>query len=152
MHYASSNATHPYVPAVGSSMPQDDVARLLLRVTLGLLILLHGVAKLRGGLDFIAQSLSQAGLLPAFAYLVYIGEIVAPILLLAGWWTRLAALVVAANMVVAVLLVHMGQLATLAPTGGWALELQAMFLVMALAVALLGAGRFSLGAAHSRWN
>jgi putative oxidoreductase len=151
MNYASS-ATHPFVPAVGSSLPQDDIARLLLRVTLGLLILLHGIAKLRGGLDFVVHSVGQAGLLPALAYLVYAGEIVAPLLLIAGWWTRPAALVVAVNMAMAVLLVHLGQLATLAPTGGWALELQAMYLAMALAVALLGAGRFSLGAAHSRWN
>ncbi len=152
MTYASSATSRTYVPAVGDSLPRDDIARLLLRVTLGFLILLHGIAKLSGGLDFVVHSVGQAGLLPALAYLVYAGEIVAPLLLIAGVWTRPAALVVALNMVVAMLLVHSGQFTTLAPTGGWALELQAMYLMMALAVALLGAGRFGLGLEDRRWN
>jgi putative oxidoreductase len=37
-------------------------------------------------------------------------------------------------------------------TGGWALELQGMYLGAAVAVALLGAGRFSLGGATGRFN
>lgn len=152
MPYATSTTSQPYEPAVAAPVPRDDIARLLLRVTLGSLILLHGIAKLSGGLDFVVHSVGQAGLLPALAYLVYAGEIVAPMLLIAGVWTRPAALVVALNMAVAVLLVHSGQLTTLAPTGGWALELQAMYLMMALAVALLGAGRFALGLEDRHWN
>jgi putative oxidoreductase len=37
-------------------------------------------------------------------------------------------------------------------TGGWALELQGLYLVSALAVALLGAGRYSVGGSGGRWN
>lgn len=46
-------------------------------------------------------------------------------------------------MLVAVFLAHQGQLAQLNQQGGWALELQGMFLVAAVAIALLGPGRFS---------
>ena len=53
---------------------------------------------------------------------------------------------------VALLLVHTSQFFTLNNTGGWALELQAMYLGAALAVALLGAGRYSLGGATGRFN
>ncbi|PWK85280.1 hypothetical protein [Fulvimonas soli] len=55
-------------------------------------------------------------------------------------------------MLVAIALVHLGQFFTLADTGGWALELQGMYLGAALAVALLGAGRFSAGGSGGRWN
>ena len=69
-----------------------------------------------------------------------------------GLFTRPAALVVAINMVVALLLAHTSQFFTLGQTGGWALELQGMYLAAALAVALLGAGRYSLGGVRGRFN
>jgi putative oxidoreductase len=37
-------------------------------------------------------------------------------------------------------------------TGGWALELQGFYFFTALAVALLGAGRYSMGGISGRWN
>jgi putative oxidoreductase len=55
-------------------------------------------------------------------------------------------------MVVAVAMVHMSELFALAKTGGYALELQAMFLLGAISIALLGAGRYSLAGARGRWN
>lgn len=55
-------------------------------------------------------------------------------------------------MVVAIGLVHMGQLFTMTQQGGWALELQGMYLFGALAVMLLGAGRYGLGGVHGRFN
>jgi putative oxidoreductase len=96
--------------------------------------------------------LANAGAPAALGHLVYVGEVIAPLMILAGIFTRPAALVVAINMVVAVLLVHLSQFFTLNETGGWALELQAMFLAAALAVALLGAGRYSLGGTTGRYN
>jgi putative oxidoreductase len=117
------------------------------------LILLHGVSKLVHGPGSVLGLLDKAGLPAALGYLVYVGEVVAPLLLIAGVWTRAAALVVAGNMVVAVLLAHTGQLFTLnGKTGGWALELQGMYLLAAVVVALLGAGRHSLGGVAGRWN
>ena len=137
--------------AAGSAT-RDDAAKLILRLVLGLLILFHGVSKLTGGNGFVFDALAKAGVPAALGYLVYIGEVLAPILLIVGAWTRVAALIVAVNMIVALLLVHTGQIYTLARTGGWALELQAMYLFTALAIALLGAGRLSLGGLRGRWN
>jgi putative oxidoreductase len=37
-------------------------------------------------------------------------------------------------------------------TGGWALELQGMYLGAAIVLALLGAGRFSVGGTAGRFN
>ena len=130
----------------------EDFGKFILRVTLALLILLHGVSKIMNGVTGIEGMVTKIGLPPAFAYLVYVGEVLAPILVLIGLMTRPAALIIAVNMVFAVVLAHMGDLGSLNKTGGWALELQGMFLASALAVAFLGAGRYSIGGQSGRWN
>jgi putative oxidoreductase len=132
--------------------PRDDQGKLLLRVVLAVLLLFHGVSKLMGGIGFITGMLEKAGLPGVFGYAVYIGEVVAPLMILFGIYTRAAALVVAINMIVALLLVHTSQFFTLNEQGGWALELQGMYLGGAIAVALLGAGRYSVGGLAGRWN
>ena len=137
-------------PAV--STPTEDAGKLVLRVVLGLLILLHGVAKLFSGPGFVMGLMAKFGLPTALAYGVYIGEVVAPLLLILGLFTRAAALIVVINMLVAIGTVHMGQIGQLNKTGGWELELQGMYLFGALAVALLGAGRYSVGGLRGRWN
>lgn len=123
---------------------QPDLAKLLLRLTLGFLMLFHGVAKLTHGIGFI-EGMLVAKSLPAFlAWGVYIGEIVAPIMLILGTQVRIAALIVAANMVVAIVLVHMGHLFALTEHGGYRLELQFFFLLNAVTLVLLGGGKYGL--------
>lgn len=135
-----------------ASSPTDDLGKLLLRVTLAVLILFHGIAKLIGGVGFIGGMLQGLGMPASLAYLVIVGEVIAPLLVLFGIWTRVAALIIAINMVVAVLLVHTAEFFTLTKTGGWALELQGFFFVTAIVVMLQGAGRYSVGGATGRWN
>lgn len=130
----------------------NDAGKLVLRIALAAMLLFHGVAKLSGGIGFVADMLAKAGLPAVFGYGVYIGEVVAPLLILVGLFTRPAALIVAINMIVAVLLAHTSQFFTLNETGGWALELQGMFFFAAVTVALLGAGRYSIGGANGRLN
>jgi putative oxidoreductase len=139
-------------PAVDAPAGATDLGKLVLRIALGVLILLHGIAKVKGGPDFIVGVVEKAGLPAALAYGVYIGEVLAPLLLIVGLFTRPAAIVVAINMLFAILLVHSGEIAQISKTGGWAIELQGMFLFAAIAVALLGAGRYSVGGLAGRWN
>ena len=129
-----------------------DAALLVLRLTLGILILLHGLSKLPPPPAFVAGELAKHNLPAILAYGVYVGEIVAPVLIIIGVWTRLGALLVVANMVVAILLVHLPQLLTMHPEGGYALELQAFYLFTALALVLTGAGRFSVGGRYGPMN
>lgn len=124
----------------------EDTAKLILRLTIGVLVLLHGIFKLNNpmAIGFIGGAFASLGL-PAFlAYLVYIGEIVAPIMMIVGYKTKIAAALIAITLLVAILLVHTGEVFSLGQTGGWAIELQALYLFGAVAVFGLGAGKCAL--------
>jgi len=149
---AEATMEHAATERLATTNAAADVGRLLLRLSLGLLILLHGISKIRGGPGFVLDIVEKAGLPDPFGYLVYVGEVLAPLLVVIGLWTRAAALVIAINMIVAILLVHTGQLFLLSPEGGWALELQGLYLTVPLAIALLGAGRYSVAGSTGRWN
>jgi putative oxidoreductase len=119
----------------------DDFGILVLRLTLGVLILLHGIAKLMHGIAPIEGMVTGYGLPGFVAYGVFAGEILGPLLLILGFYARIGAVLIAVNMLFAFALAHTAQLAQLGPTGGWALELQGMFLFTAVALALMGPGR-----------
>lgn len=124
----------------------NDVGKLILRLALGICVLLHGIAKLTGGVSGISGMLSGAGLPGVLAYGVYVGEVIAPLLIILGLYSRIGAWIVVINMIFAIALAHMGELFSLNSSGGWAIELQIMFLFSAVAIALIGPGRFALNA------
>ena len=130
----------------------QDAGKLVLRLTVGVLVLLHGIAKVVNGPSHILGMMDGIGMPEVFGYAVYIGEVLAPVLVIIGLFTIPAALIIVVNMIFAIVLVHSHQLFTLGQTGGWALELQGMFLFGALAIALLGAGRYSAGGTYGKWN
>jgi putative oxidoreductase len=129
--------------AFASDIRHQHPGVLLLRFTVAILMLFHGVAKFTHGIDPIGGMLAQVGLPAWFALGVFIGEIVAPLLVLIGVWVRWAALVIAVNMVVAVWLAHPQDLFALSETGGYRLELQAFYFFCSLAIAWLAGARRS---------
>ena len=127
-----------------SRLHSDDLARLILRVAVGGLMLFHGVDKIHHGVGGIQDLVEGAGMPRVMGYGVYVGEVLAPLLILIGLWTRPAALVLAMNMVVAVLLAHRADVLTITGHGAWGLELQALYFLGALALVFTGAGRWSV--------
>jgi putative oxidoreductase len=69
----------------------EDIGKLILRVTTAGLILFHGMAKLQHGISFILAGITAHPLPEFMAYGVFIGEVIAPLFILAGLWTRVAA-------------------------------------------------------------
>ena len=130
-------------------MHAADLGKFIIRVNLGVLVLFHGIAKLNQGVGGIANMLENVGLPGFFAYGVFLGEVVGPLLLIAGFYSRIGAGLIVANMVVALLLAHRGEFFQLTQQGGYALELQFMFLFTAIGLMLTGAGRLAF---RSRWN
>ena len=131
----------------------DDAGKLLLRVTLGTLLVLHGATKVMGGVPQGIMTIVVNHGWPAWiAYGVFIGEVLAPLLVILGILTRVGGFIIAVNMAIAVYLAHVPQLTEIGSTGGWRLELQGLYFVGGLCVALFGAGRYSIGGARGRFN
>lgn len=126
-----------------SDIPYQRAGVLLLRFTVAGLMLLHGIAKMRHGVGGIESMLGNMGMPGWFAYGVFIGEVIAPLLVIAGILVRPAALVMAATMIVAVVLAHPDELFTLGRSGGYGLELQAFFFLCSISVAMLADGKRS---------
>jgi len=131
---------------MGNVRKTDDFAKFILRVTLGALMLFHGIAKLYNfqTLGFIKNQLVELGLHPVLAYGVFLGEIVAPALLIVGIYSRFGGFLIFINMLFAIVLVHANDWLSLTEHGGWALELQAWYLVAGLLVMLMGSGRIAI--------
>lgn len=124
----------------------DAAGKLALRLTVGILMLFHGIGKLLepGKLDFIGSKLAGFGLPEIIAWGVYVGEVIAPLMIIIGVLTRIGAGIIVINMLFAIGLVHMGDIFALTDHGGWRLELQGFYLFGALAVMWLGSGRYAV--------
>jgi putative oxidoreductase len=128
----------------GGGASGDSIGKLVLRLALGILMLFHGYAKIRNGVSGIESNLAGIGFPAWVAYGVYIGEVLAPLLLIFGWYARVGGALIVINMIFAIGLVHSKQFLDLTKTGGWQLELQAFFLICGLVVALIGPGRYAV--------
>jgi putative oxidoreductase len=127
-----------------------DLGLLILRISVGALMLFHGIAKL-GGVSFIEGMLSEKGLPSFLAYGVYITEIIAPLLILVGYRTRLASVAYVFGLLFTIALVHSGDLFSLNQNGGWQLELIGLYLLGALSLYFLGGGKFAVSTTN-KWD
>ncbi|HCO68014.1 MAG TPA: DoxX family protein [Dysgonomonas sp.] len=126
-----------------------NIGLLILRIGVGGLMLLHGIYKLFNGIGAIEQQIIDMGMPAFFAYGVYIGEVLAPILIIIGLAARPAALVLATNCIVAMLMVHSADIFSLNAQGGWSVELLGLYLFGSITLIFTGAGRYAVS--HKYW-
>jgi len=110
----------------------------LLSIGVGILMLFHGVDKILNGIDFVVQML-EVHHIPYSQYLaygVYLGEVVAPIMLIIGRNLQIAGGLLAVNMLVAIWLVHSDTLFMIQETGAWSIETPLLYLIAGLTIAL----------------
>lgn len=124
----------------------EDVGKLIIRLTTGILILFHGVSKIihPESLESIGNMLGNYGLPSFIAYGVYVGEVVAALMLIVGIWSRIGGLLVVINMLFALALAHTGDIFRLGDHGQWAIELQMFYLMSGIAIMLLGSGKYAV--------
>ncbi len=121
-----------------------NIGLLILRLSIGFMLLLHGISKVADGFSGLKGMLAGMGMPEFFAYGALIGEVVAPVLLIIGLLTRPAAVVVAFNMLVAVAMAHSAAIFSLSSMGGWAIELPMLFFFPAIVLIFTGGGKYSL--------
>lgn len=126
-----------------------SIGLTVLRIVLGVVFIAHGAQKFAQGIPNVAEGFSGMGvpLAEVAAPLVAGLELVGGVLLVLGVATRVVGVLLAADMVVAGLLAH-GSAGFFAQDGGF--EYVLVLAVASLAVALTGAGRFSVDAAVLR--
>ena len=124
----------------------EDLGKLFARITVAFFMLPHGITKLPffWGLAQPETTLSKAGLPASLAFLAYIGEIVAPLMILLGWRVRIGALLVIATMLVALCITVGFSLFGLDAFGGFKGEKAMMYIAASVAILFLGSGKYSL--------
>jgi putative oxidoreductase len=120
-----------------------DIALLLLRVVTGFLFLPHGLAKVSSNFAGVKAMLAKAGL-PEMLYLgTFVGEIIAPICLMLGLFSRIAGLLIAFVMVFAIALTEGAAAFTKGATGGYLGELNFLYLIIGITFFIAGAGKYA---------
>ena len=133
----------------GLSLPAQlsEVALLAVRLIVGIIIAAHGWEKLTviGPANFGQSLLAPNGVpLPTFmGYVVTFTEVIGGILLIVGLLSRLAALSLTINLLIATLMVNM-HVGLLSSTGGVGAELPLALIAGFLAILSAGPGRLSL--------
>lgn len=129
----------------------NDLGLLILRITVSVLMFLHGISKFGGSLEFIKGMLAEKGIPDFIAYGVLVGEILAPIAILIGFRTRIAAAIYAFNCLVAILIAHSSEIFSMGEHGGWALELLGLYFFGALTLFFTGAGNIAVSKSN-QWD
>jgi putative oxidoreductase len=127
------------------------IALLLFRISIAFTMLIYGATKLVYGNDFIETVVLDYGLPKFFSYGVYVGEIIAPILIIIGFRTKLSGLVFALNCIVAFLLVQIPNVFKLNEFGGWYLGLLFIYIIFGIALFLSGGGKYSVSTSN-KWD
>lgn len=123
---------------------KEDIGKLTLRLMVGVMLLFHGLDKMQDGVDMIKFYLVQKGISGSFAYFIFLTEVIAPLLLILGWKSRIWASVIAFQMVMAIYLVYVQQIFAVGEYGQWAIEVEMFYLMSAIAIATLGSGRYAI--------
>jgi len=124
----------------------SDVAKLIIRLSLGIMMLFHGIDKIINGIGGVKYLTTNAGLPEFLAYGVYVGEVVVPIFIILGLYARVASVVLALNMIMAIFLAHGSSIFELGKHGAPVIELPFFYLVLSVVVFLLGSGRYAVNA------
>jgi len=116
-----------------------DLGLLVLRVGVSALMLTHGFPKLmqllEGNTNIVGDPIGVGPLISSI--LIVIGEVIAPVLVLIGLKTRLAAIPTIITMAVAAFIVHGGD-----PLTDKTMAL--LYLIAFTAIAFMGAGKISV--------
>lgn len=128
----------------------NNLGLLILRISIGFLMLLHGIDKFKG-IAFIEDMLTAKGLPSIMAYGVFLTELVAPLLIIIGFRTRIASIAFAIGTLTAMFLAHSGEIFSLNQYGAWSLELLGLYLLGSVALFFTGGGKLSLSNSN-QWD
>jgi putative oxidoreductase len=131
--------TNPEAPLSYSERLQP-LALLFMRLTLGAIMVVHGYHKVFGGLHHHADFVASLGFPHWLGYVSSFTEFLGGLLILAGLFTRVAALAIFVDLVVAIWKVHLHN----GLTGDHGMEFPLAVATLAFALIFFGAGPIAL--------
>src|SRR5262249_3178228 len=152
-HIRMAREPKPIIPPLAASYPQlHDFAWLVVRLTAGGMLLVHGIQKVMPMFSngftatiaaFANTSMARRGIEPAMiaAYAVFAIETIGAVLIILGLFTRLAAAAAAIEFAVITFVAHWPAGFTWS-RGGW--EYPLFWGLILFAIALRGGGPYSL--------
>ncbi len=128
----------------------ENFGKLILRLSIGGLMLFHGIHKLTHGFSMIGDMLVKNNLPRELMWGVPLGEVLAPVLLIAGWKARPAAALVAFTMAMSIYLVFRDSLFKLNEHGALDYEMNLLYFFGAVAIMFLGVGKYSVSGGQGK--
>ena len=116
---------------------------LVVRLTLGVCLFMHGVAKIMNGVSDVKSMLVAKNIPEFVAYGVYLGEIVAPVMIILGLFCRIGALLVLGLSGI-ILYVAYPDLTAMNSHGGFAAEILYLYIGISLCILACGSGKFAV--------
>ncbi|KEA46175.1 DoxX family protein [Campylobacter mucosalis] len=125
-------------------MKNFDLGLLFIRLGLGVMLIMHGIAKLLNGVGFVKSLLLKVGLPEFIAYFAYLGEVVAPVMLILGIYVRFGSVLILGTCFTILWLFFAPDLFALTSHGGFKAEIVYLYISMALCLLLSGSGRYAI--------
>lgn len=121
-----------------------SIGLLFLRVFLGICVLMHGIFKLNHGIAGVKSMLIANGLPQIMSYGVYIGEVLAPLMIIFGVFTRFAAFILFGTCCVIFYVANASAPFSLTSYGGFVAEIVYLYISGTICLMFCGGGKFSL--------
>lgn len=126
-------------------MKNFDLGILFARLGLGVCLFMHGFAKILHGIGGVKSILTKAGLPEVMAYGSYVGEVVAPIMIILGIFSRIGALLVIGTSLTIIYAYHgLGNLLELTNVGGFKAEILYLYIALSLCIIFNGSGKYAI--------
>lgn len=122
-----------------------NLGLLVLRLGLGINVLMHGIFKIYNGIDGVKKILTNASIAEFVSYGVYIGEVVAPVLIIMGIFSRVGAFLLLCTCCVILYTAFSTDLLALnSKTGGFSAELVYLYISGAICILFCGSGKYAI--------
>nr|WP_314181713.1 DoxX family protein [uncultured Campylobacter sp.] len=126
-------------------MKNLDLGILFARLGLGICLFMHGFTKILHGIGGIKSILAKAGLPEVMAYGSYVGEVVAPLMIILGIFSRIAALLIIGTSLTIMYTYHgLGNLLELTNAGGFKAEILYLYIALSLCIIFSGSGKYAI--------
>ena len=134
-------------------MKNVDLGLLFLRLGLGIFLFMHGFGKILHGVGGVKSILVDAGLPSFLAYFAYLSEVLAPIMIAVGFYSRLGALLVfGSSLVILYSYFGLSNLLELTNVNGFKTELIYLYIAMSLCIISTGSGKYAIKQDWSKFS